>query len=371
MRSKTNKTRKLLSLLLAFVLCAMTAMGTATVKAADPVEVTGVGIFDQTPNKGMHDFGNGTKLIQVTFSDTFWSAAETLQWAEWEKSINDYLLINGKTPQEWVGGDTTAPEWGCISLNISKNAALGQYLEIFVNTSKGVAGLPTEDTDSTITIKAGFAGVITEDVTFNYTANSNAPYVEEREPVAVTGFGVFDQDPPKGIHTFDDGKSLVQVTFSDSFWNNVDENGEAFFLEWETSINNYLLINGKTPQELVGSDTSAPQWGSVMIHVRTNETLGQYLELNFSTYEGVPAEDRDFTITIKKGFAGVVAEDVTYTYTANVNVPEENPEVTPGTGNDGEQIKNTGDNTFVMPAIVCLAAFAVILVAYAQKKKAV
>ena len=311
--------KKLIALLLTMAVLLSACFCGMTAVAADSVKVTGVGIFDQSPNKGMHTFEGGSKVIQITFDGTFWTAAETATWVEWEESINTKLLINGKIPTDWIDAS-----WGSVQIHVKKSDVLGQYLEINLSDYEG---LPSENTDSTIQILNGFAGTVAEDYTFKYTANNNVPYeleVEEAQPVAVTGVGIFDQTPNKGIHTFDNGSKVIQIKFDEDFWvyeNATTNNGKnGNWVEWEESINTKLLINGRTPTDWI-YDNGDASWGCVQIYVKKNDALGQYLEINFADYAGLPSETTDSTIKILSGFAGTVTKDYTFRYTANKNKP--------------------------------------------------
>ena len=339
--------KKLIALLLTMAVLLSACFCGMTAVAADSVKVTGVGIFDQSPNKGMHTFEGGSKVIQITFDGTFWTAAETATWVEWEESINTKLLINGKIPTDWIDAS-----WGSVQIHVKKSDALGQYLEINLSDYEG---LPSENTDSTIQILNGFAGTVAEDYTFKYTANNNVPYeleVEEAQPVAVTGVGIFDQTPNKGIHTFDNGSKVIQIKFDKDFWvyeNATTNNGKnGNWVEWEESINTKLLINGRTPTDWI-YDNGDASWGCVQIYVKKNDALGQYLEINFADYAGLPSETTDSTIQILSGFAGTVTEDYTFKYKANNNVPYA-LEGAEGVGVTGvgifDQTPNKGIHTF-------------------------
>ena len=288
--------------------------------------VTGVGIFDQTPEKGIHTFDNGAKLIEVTFNQDFWSEDKATtndgksgRFLEWEASINDYLLINGKKPQEWINAS-----WGSVMLYAKKTSKLGPYLEINLSTYKG---LPSESTNATITLLKGFAGILEEDVTYAYKAFNNVPFAlsdgtqepEEMEPLAVTGIGVFDldnDDADLGIHRVVADTKVIQITFNRQFWSKTTEK----WVEWKNAINDYILINGKTAAQWVGSYGSA-SWGSISMDVENNAQLGQHIVMYIKDYDGLPNEDTDSVITVKAGFAGQLENDVTYRYTAGINVP--------------------------------------------------
>ena len=89
----------------------------------------------------------------------------------------------------------------------------------------------------------------------------------------------------------------------------------------QSELGNYIKINGKTV-----SQWNEIEFNSAQIHVKTSATLGgQYLEINLSGLEGLPAEDTDSTIEILKGFPvfGKDALDTTYvfTYKGGENVP--------------------------------------------------
>lgn len=303
--------------------------------------VTGVGIFDQTPEKGIHTFDNGAKLIEVTFNQDFWSEdkagtndGKSGRFLEWETSINDYLLINGKKPQEWINAS-----WGSVMLYAKKNSKLGQYLEINLSA---YSGLPSESSNATITFLKGFAGVLEEDVTYAYKAFNNVPFAlsdgeqqpEELEPLAVTGIGVFDLDPEPdlGIHRAVPDTKVIQITFNRQFWSNATEK----WVEWKSAINDYILINGKTAAQWVGAYGSA-SWGSISMDVENSAELGQYIVMYIKDYEGLPNEDTDSVITVKAGFADQLEKDAVYRYTAGNNVPYVLESNGDGSGEDSEK----------------------------------
>ncbi len=301
--------KRILAILLSLALVCTAGFAGLSVLAEDPVplEVTGVGIFDQTPNKGIHTFNENAKLIQVTFNRDFWTGEAS--YVELNEAVNLYLKINGKTPSQWVG-DYGSATWGCITAHVKRSDALGQYLEINLT---GVEGLPSESTDSTIEFLPGFAGGLGRRYTFHYTANQNVPYAEEA--LEVTGVGIFDQTPNKGIHTFNENAKLIQVKFNRDFWPQ-----ETNFVELNEAVNLYLKINGKTPSEWVGEYGSAT-WGCITAHVKRSDALGQYLEINLTGVEGLPSESIDSTIEFLPGFAGVLDEAVVYAYKAGQNLP--------------------------------------------------
>ena len=72
--------KRILAILLSLALVCTAGFAGLSVSAEDPVplEVTGVGIFDQTPNKGIHTFNENAKLIQVTFNRDFWTGPESM-----------------------------------------------------------------------------------------------------------------------------------------------------------------------------------------------------------------------------------------------------------------------------------------------------
>ena len=93
--------KRILAILLSLALVCTAGFAGLSVLAEDPVplEVTGVGIFDQTPNKGIHTFNENAKLIQVTFNRDFWTGEAS--YVELNEAVNLYLKINGKTPSQW------------------------------------------------------------------------------------------------------------------------------------------------------------------------------------------------------------------------------------------------------------------------------
>ena len=339
--------KRVLAIILSLAMLCTMALAGLSASAEDPaaLKVTGVGIFDQTPNKGIHTFSENAKLIQVTFNRDFWESEAN--FVELNEAINLYLKINGKTPSEWVG-DYGSETWGCITAHVKRSDALGQYIEINLT---GVEGLPTEATDSTIEFLPGFAGQLEEGVTYTYTGGNNVPYVMKTEdggeenPAGelVTGVGIFDQTPNKGIHDFGTAR-LIQVKFGEDFYDPAQLNGGV--KQWvQSELGDFIKINGKTV-----SEWNTIEFNSVQIHVKTSDALGgQYLEINTSALEGLPLVSIDNTVEILKGFPvfGKAASDKTYTfvYKANENVPftlKDNEE--PDGGDDGEDGDGEGED---------------------------
>lgn len=323
--------KRILSVLLVFALLITTCLGSlpahaeSGVSATDgnvpakeeSIRVTGVGIFDQTPNKGMHTFDDGNKLIQVTFNDMFWTAAESQLYVELNELINLKMLINGKTPSQWVG-DYGSSTWGCVTAHVVKNDTLGQYLQINLS---GLEGVPTESTDISITFLEGFAGTLTETSVWVYNTGENKPFVQQKcdeNGFAVTGIGIFDYST-KGIHTFDNGKTMMQVTFNRSFWTNQTQS----WVQYQSyGLSDYIKINGRTVTDLVntfGDDC-------VFMHVQYNPEIGgQFLYLEFYPDEVDVRENVNNTISILEGFpladGSALGCSYYYNYVADNNKP--------------------------------------------------
>ena len=336
--------KRILAIFLSLTLFSITSSFPLGSAAVEPVNVTGVGIFDQTPNKGIHTFDNGAKLIQVRFSGGFYDPAQLSGGQKlWVQSeLGDYIKINGKTVSQW-----NAIEFNSVQIHVKTSAALGgQYLEI--NLSQ-LEGLPAEDTDSMVQVLAGFPlfgqGSLAQSVLYGYTAGQNLPFAPI-DPTTVTGVGIFDQTPNKGIHTFENGARLIQVRFSGGFYDPAQlSEGQKLWVQSE--LGDYIKINGKTV-----SQWNAIEFNSVQIHVKTGAALGgQYLEINLSQLEGLPVEDTDSTLEIMRGFPifgqDHLAETAAYAYSARSNLPftvVETLEVT-GVG-IFDQTPNKGIHTF-------------------------
>lgn len=128
-----------------------------------------MGVFDQEPNKGIHDFGTA-RLIQVKFGEDFYDPAQLTggvkQWVQGE--LGDYIKINGKTVSEWNG-----IEFNSVQIHVKTSEALGgQYLEI--NTS-ALEGLPLVTTDNTVEFLPGFPvfGKAASDKAYAFTYKAN------------------------------------------------------------------------------------------------------------------------------------------------------------------------------------------------------
>lgn len=68
--------KRILAIFLSLTLLSITSSFQLGSAAVEPINVTGLGIFDQTPNKGIHTFENGARLIQVRFSGDFYDPAQ-------------------------------------------------------------------------------------------------------------------------------------------------------------------------------------------------------------------------------------------------------------------------------------------------------
>ena len=324
-----TQTKRLLAILAS--LCLLITIGsTALVGLADtPVTVTGVGVFDQNPAKGIHTFNENAKTFQITFSDNFYDLGSETRKSWVQSELGDWLKINGKTVSEWNG-----IEFNSVQIHVETGADGKQFLAFHIN---GREGLPTEATDSTVEILKGFpvAGkaALAESVTYAYTGGNNVPFkLVEEEPVTVTGVGVFDQTPAKGIHTFNENAKTFQITFSDNFYDLGSETRKSWV---QSELGDWLKINGKTVSEWNGIE-----FNSVQIHVETGADGKQFLAFHINGREGLPTEATDSTVEILKGFpiAGkaALAESVTYAYTGGNNVPfklvEEEPVTVTGVG---------------------------------------
>ena len=304
---------KLFSLFLVLALMISCVAFLFPVEADTPLAVTGVGIFDQDPAKGMHTFDNGARLLQVTFNRDFW-AEDTQNYVELNELINTKLLIDGKTPSQWVGnyGD---PTWGCVTAHVKRSAALGQYLEINLGTN--AEGLPTEGKDCEIRFLKGFAGQLeSESVWSHRAADGNVPFTAGELPATATfdviGVGVLDQQPNKSYVDFGTsylwqalfGKELVPTP------ENVTGDKLKTFVQME--YGSYIYINGKSV-----AAWNRENYNSVMVHIGYQPALGQYLEFNTVTgLDGLIAADNDNVVTFVKGLPGangeVLENNVTY-----------------------------------------------------------
>ncbi len=310
-----KNTKKVSWILIVAFAISMTALAGIGARAAGSVSVTGVGIFDQNPNKGLHTFNESAKLFQVTFSGNFYDPDEVVGGQKlWVQSeLGPYIILNGKTVAQW-----NEIEFNSVQIHVKVSEALGgQYLEFNFN---GHEGLPTEDSDASITFKKDFPvyeGSLSEKSTWEYRAASGAPFtkkVRTSNTIEVTGVGIFDQSPNKGIHTFSDDAKLFQVTFDGNFYD-PDEivGGQKLWVQSE--LGQYIVLNGKTVAEW-----NEIEFNSVQIHVKVSEALGgQYLEFNFNGHEGLPKETEDATIIFLKEmpvYEGALSEDFEFSYKA-------------------------------------------------------
>ena len=120
--------KRILAIFLSLTLFSITSSFPLGSAAVEPVDVTGVGIFDQTPNKGIHTFENGARLIQVRFSGDFYDPAQLSGGQKlWvQNELGDYIKINGKTVSHW-----NAIEFNSVQIHVKTSVALGgQYLEV-------------------------------------------------------------------------------------------------------------------------------------------------------------------------------------------------------------------------------------------------
>ena len=303
----------------------------------EDLKVTGVGIFDQTPNKGIHHFNADARLLQITFNRDFYDLggagrADHLQGTDLAK----YIKINGKTIYDWH----TAEVFNSVMIHVVTGAN-GQYLEVNFNglTDK----LPTELTDSTVEILAGFpcAGgeALAESVTYYYGARSFQPYSTEKpdpsepedptpdEPqegeFVVVGVGVLDTEPHGAFVDFGNS-DLFQVKFS----KNLDNSGSMVSADKvkvfvQDIYGDYIAINGK-----LVSEWNKQEYNCVVIHIGKNDALGQYLEFNVTEgIEGMFDGAKENRITFLKGLpagdGSVLEETVTYVLAAGAATPFE------------------------------------------------
>ncbi len=309
------KKRKLTTVLLSLVLCVGMLTPAGFAAAADEAfDVAAVGVLDTDPQGSVVDFGS-SYLWQVKCNKDLYSGPESDAVGDKLKTfvqseIGDYIAINGKTVTQW-----NQESFNSVMIHISINAKNGQYFEM--NTSAMLDGLLSLDTDNTVTflpgLPAGDGSKLEKAVTFKLAAGSREPFVRAAEaevittttteavdpstiPFDVAAVGVLDQTPQKGLHDF--GSSyLWQIDFTKDFYDTEQmANGRKDHVQSE--LGEYIVINGKTVTQW-----NTQLFNSVQIHVATNPSFGQYLEMNTdSLLDGLVDESTDNTVTILKGF---------------------------------------------------------------------
>ena len=333
------KKAKILAAALAMTLCVGPALSGGLQAAADePFDVVAVGVLDTNPQGSYVDFGS-SYLWQVKCNKNLYAGPESDAQGDKLKTFvqaeyGDYIAINGKTVTQW-----NAESFNSVMIHIGINDAIGQYFEF--NTNSLLDGLLSGDRDNTVTflkgLPAGDGSTLQENVTFTLAKGSKEPFVradkaeeitppEPTEPVDpstipfdVAAVGVLDQSPQKGLHDF--GSSFLwQIDFTKDFYNESQlTNGRKDHVQSE--LGDYIIINGK----------SVTQWNeetfnSVMIHVATNPSFGQYLEMNTnSLLNGLVDPSTDNVVTILEGFpcagGGTLEESVSYSLPANSTAP--------------------------------------------------
>lgn len=282
-----------------------------TSNADNGFKVNRVGVLDTSPTKNFADFGE-TLLWQAAFSEEIYGS-DDLPSDPGKRAIyvqgqfGDYIVINGKTVTQWNSED-----YDCVTIHIGENSVLGVYMEF--NTKKST-GLISADTDNYVTFLKGFpsasGSTLSENITFYLAAGSTNPFEivdsskavipeipdESEIELDVREIGVLDQSPKKALHDFG-STYLWQIDFTKNFYdvNLLDSTGCKEHIQSE--IGDYIIINGKSVNEW-----NNEVFNSVMIHVRTNGTFGQYLEVNSnSIIDGLIDENKDNTVTILAGF---------------------------------------------------------------------
>lgn len=333
------KKAKILAAALAMAIgLAPTLTGGLQAAADEPFDVTAVGVLDTDPQGSYVDFGS-SYLWQVKCNKNLYPGPESDAQGDKLKTFvqseyGDFIAINGKTVTEW-----NAESFNSVMIHIGINDAIGQYFEF--NTNCLMDGLISGDRDNTVTflkgLPAGDGSTLLENVTFTLAKGSKEPFVRTDKaeeitpptptepvdpstiPFDVAAVGVLDQSPQKGLHDF--GSSFLwQIDFTKDFYDESQlTNGRKDHVQSE--LGDYIIINGK----------SVTQWNnetfnSVMIHVATNPSFGQYLEMNTnSILDGLVDPAKDNVVTILEGFpcAGGAAleKSVSYSLPADSTEP--------------------------------------------------
>ena len=179
-----KNTKKVSWILIVAFAISMTALAGIGARAAGSVSVTGVGIFDQNPNKGLHTFNESAKLFQVTFSGNFYDPDEVVGGQKlWVQSeLGPYIILNGKTVAQW-----NEIEFNSVQIHVKVSEALGgQYLEFNFN---GHEGLPKETEDATIIFLKEmpvYEGALSEDFEFSYKAGNTSAWILKKQQAAET-----------------------------------------------------------------------------------------------------------------------------------------------------------------------------------------
>lgn len=295
-----------------FSLCLIMSLVCVNVTMADSeFKVMGVGVLDTTPKGSFVDFGESI-LWQASFSHAVFpgdaSTAENGKLKIYAQGdFGEYIVINGKTVNQW-----NMLDYNCVTIHIGVSEALGVYLEF--NTKK-MEGLILAENDNYVTFLKGFpaadGSVLSENKTFYLAKGSTNEFVQVDSSQAVLPekvdeskivfdvreIGILDQSPKKGLQDF--GSSyLWQINFTKDFYDKtqLDSQGAKEFVQSE--LGDYIYINGKSV-----TDWNLDVFNSVQIHVKTNGTFGQYLEMNTnSIISGLIDGATDNTVTIIAGF---------------------------------------------------------------------
>ena len=332
------KKAKILAAALTIIICLGPALAGKLQAAAETFDVTAVGVLDTDPQGSYVDFGS-SYLWQVKFNKNLYPGPESDAKGDKLKTFvqleyGDYIAINGKTVTEW-----NAESFNSVMIHIGINNAIGQYFEF--NTNCLMDGLIRGDRDNTVTflkgLPAGDGSTLQENVTFTLAKGSKEPFVRAGKaeeitspaptepvdpstiPFDVAEVGVLDQSPKKGLHDF--GSSFLwQIDFTKDFYDKSKiSNGRKDHVQSE--LGDYIIINGKSVTQW-----NAETFNSVMIHVATNPSFGQYLEMNTnSLLDGLVDPSKDNVVTILKGFpcfsGGALEESISYSLPANSTEP--------------------------------------------------
>lgn len=301
-----------------------------TVMADGDFKVNGVGVLDTSPKSSFVDFGD-TILWQASFSHAIYpgdaSTAENGKLKIYAQGdFGEYIVINGKTVNQW-----NTLDYNCVTIHVGVSELLGVYLEF--NTKK-MEGLILAENDNYVTFLKGFSAAdgseLSENMTFYLAKGSANEFVQVDSSQAVlpekvdeskivfdvSEIGILDQSPKKGLQDF--GSSyLWQIDFTKDFYDKsqLDSQGIKQFVQSE--LGDYIYINGKSV-----TDWNLDVFNSVQIHVKTNGTFGQYLEMNTnSIISGLIDGTADNTVTVMAGFpvsdGTTLQNSVSYSLPAN------------------------------------------------------